>query len=389
MEDQFREAAERYDLPTDKAYNWDKVRNALTADGTGENKTRKQSRKRFVWWYMLLLPLGWLAHNAYNFSRDKVNIPEAANNNKIVNSPAAVTTPPIVEERQSFNVLAGNIIFFKKDAAAGRRVAESNVLWQPLTVIKYQPDSKRDLSPVTGNNLPGEGRRKDAVKETPGNAVTTTQIFNEEATPVQTVISTIQRKYGLYAGLVAGADINFVRFQRPSGIGLSFGISAGFAFNEHWAVETGVLSAQKKYYTRGEYFDKRGQADLYNTTLVSVDGHCRMTEIPLNVRYTFRSFQNASLSVAAGTSSYFMQEEYYDYAFVRDGQDMSSEESYHTPESKIFAAANVSVAYEHMLGSSFSLRVEPYAKFPLRNIGTGNLSISSTGINVSAIKYFR
>jgi hypothetical protein len=50
---------------------------------------------------------------------------------------------------------------------------------------------------------------------------------------------------------------------------------------------------------------------------------------------------------------------------------------------------NLSIGYAHSLGDAGSIRVEPYLKLPVKNLGVANMPIMSTGLNVGFIKKIR
>jgi hypothetical protein len=122
-----------------------------------------------------------------------------------------------------------------------------------------------------------------------------------------------------YIGAFVAPDVTFVEFQKANGLGATFGLTAGYQFNKNWSIESGISLNTKKYYTDGEYFDKSNVPDFYNAQLLSVDGSCNMIEVPLNIRYKFSSNSNHNFTVAAGTSSYFMTKESYNYSMIAWG----------------------------------------------------------------------
>src|SRR6476620_4041878 len=69
MEEMFRDAAEKYQFPTDTAFDWEKIEGALEEERVKRLALidrRKNNKRRFVIWYLLLIPLGWFAHYAWH-----------------------------------------------------------------------------------------------------------------------------------------------------------------------------------------------------------------------------------------------------------------------------------------------------------------------------------
>jgi hypothetical protein len=52
------------------------------------------------------------------------------------------------------------------------------------------------------------------------------------------------------------------------------------------------------------------------------------------------------------------------------------------PSQYFFSVVNVSAGFEQRIGKIGSLRLEPYIRLPLSDIGTGRLPIMSAGLNI-------
>jgi hypothetical protein len=193
-----------------------------------------------------------------------------------------------------------------------------------------------------------------------------------------------KRQSYLYAGIVAAPDLSTVKFQSTKGVGSTFGVLIGYAFNRHWAIETGAYVDRKRYYTDGEYFSKEKINLASNIDLVNADGTCYMWEIPLNVRYTFNPEGKTRWFATAGLSTYLMNREKYNFEEKYYGGTWSW--PYYRDWKKSsqypFSIIGFSAGFERSLGNVGNLRIEPYVRVPLGGIGTGNLPIMSTGINI-------
>jgi hypothetical protein len=187
-----------------------------------------------------------------------------------------------------------------------------------------------------------------------------------------------------YAGIFGAPDISTVRMQSVKGVGSTFGLMFGYAFNSRWSIETGVYLDQKKYYSDGEYFSTEKVRLPSYSELLNVDGTCYMWEIPLNVRYTFNPQGKTKWFATAGFSTYLMSKENYTYAYQKMASGITQDSSWHIkqPSQYPFSIVNLSAGFAQRLGRVGSLRVEPYARLPLTGIGTGKLPIMSVGINI-------
>jgi Outer membrane protein beta-barrel domain len=189
-----------------------------------------------------------------------------------------------------------------------------------------------------------------------------------------------------YAGILGAPDLSTVKMQAVKGVGTTFGVLAGYAFNPHWAVETGAYLDRKRYYTEGEYFNTGKVKIPPGSTLNNVDGTCYMWEIPLNIRYTFNPGAKTRWFATAGFSTYLMSSEKYTYSYEYNngGNSWSDYSSWHIkkPSQYPFSIINISGGFEQRLGKVGNLRIEPYLRIPLTDMGTGKLPIMSTGINI-------
>jgi len=191
----------------------------------------------------------------------------------------------------------------------------------------------------------------------------------------------IQKEKGLYAGIVMGMDLSSVQFQSV-GTGASQGLILGYAFNSRWSIESGLYWDKKRFYDDGSNFNPPGYTPSSAVQIVSVNGTNRNYEWPLNVRYTIIPRKN-SLFATAGLSSYFMKSEHFEYEYVQNSQPGGHNYiNYNNATQNWFSVANLSLGYSHKLGSVGSVRVEPYLKIPIKNLGTANMPIMSTGINI-------
>jgi Outer membrane protein beta-barrel domain len=187
----------------------------------------------------------------------------------------------------------------------------------------------------------------------------------------------------LYAGLLGAPDISTVKMQAVKQAGNTFGVLVGYAFNSHWAIETGAYLDRKKYYTEGQYFNTKEINWLTSAdTLKNVNGTCYMWEIPLNLRYTINPEAKTRWFVTAGFTTYLMTKEKYTYNYAWSGWNLNKtgilDSSSHYP----FSIIGLSAGFEQKLGKVGNLRIEPYLRIPLTGMGAGKLPIMSTGINI-------
>ena len=152
------------------------------------------------------------------------------------------------------------------------------------------------------------------------------------------------------------------------------------------SIETGLVLDQKNYSTKGEYFDKSNIHYFDNAQLLKASGYCRMFDIPLNIKYDISTRKNHTWFVTAGLSSYLMNKEFYNFDYIKDGMQRNGGYPYYHTTKDWFTVANFSAGYQLQMANKINLRIEPYYKLPLSGVGTGNLKISSAGINVGVTR---
>jgi hypothetical protein len=194
-----------------------------------------------------------------------------------------------------------------------------------------------------------------------------------------------KKEKGFYAGIVSGVDLSSIHFQSMR-TGATKGLIVGYAFNKKWSLESGLLWDNKRVYDDGRYFNPAGYTPTAGVTIIAVNGRSRLYELPVSLKYAILSNKH-SLFATAGLSSYFMRSENYDYEYVQNSQPGGHNYlSYKNATKNWFSVATVSIGYSHKLGGAGTIRVEPYLKLPIKNIGVGNMPIMSTGLNIGFTK---
>ena len=186
---------------------------------------------------------------------------------------------------------------------------------------------------------------------------------------------------GLFTGLIAGPDVSKVNGTGSDERGFNAGIVAGYRFNGRLSLVSGVNYTHKYYTAKGADYKPAKGTWLDTVSLSKVIGECFMYEVPVNVRYDFIAAKKNYAFASAGLSSYFMQQEDYDFHYTTNsGYYNSRYRSYKVSEQYWFSVLNLSAGYERMLTKRLSLQVEPYLKLPLNGIGFGNMDLSSYGV---------
>jgi len=450
IEELFREAAEKYQIDTEKAAAWDDVYEAVHGNGRSAPPTPSGNEHKKRWLnllWLLLIPLGWFAHNVWNNMESKTTVKkEQAAVNKDVSKgdnkqpagnaeptksnsdqqPAASTgntatvnlnkaeTGAVSADaaKQAANkattFAANNTGFRTKQqlqiktggAAVGKNTGSEAA--ETKTAVGLVPNTGFGLTAKTGgNNKPAEpgavlstnnGQIGDKKEDSPASLNSSSDANNTAGEPVTEANKKSDKKdnkvkkqqeHFFYAGLMASPDISFIHGQKISPAGVNAGLLLGYQFNKHLSVETGVLFDSKNYYTNGSYFDKskiKYFAQNPEVSVNSIDGDCKMIEIPLNIKYVFLAKNKNRWYAVAGMSSYLMGREYYAYDLSAWGTSYKTGLAYNNHVKNWFSIANLGLGYERSLGTKTNLRIEPFMKVPVSGVGTGNLSLTSTGL---------
>ncbi len=117
-----------------------------------------------------------------------------------------------------------------------------------------------------------------------------------------------------------------------------------------------------------------------------VKGTFETLEIPLNLRYDFSVSGSTLFFASGGISSYLMTSENDNYYSNVWGRTVIQNFPVNNKRSYLFSSLNLSLGVETGLSNSMSLLIAPYVKTPIRNIGFGQMDMSSVGINF-ALKF--
>ncbi len=113
-----------------------------------------------------------------------------------------------------------------------------------------------------------------------------------------------------------------------------------------------------------------------------------MFEIPVNLLLRVVNKQRTFAFVSAGVSSYFMQEEEYDYIYKRYNEACAGRSEYRRHSSNWTSIANAGIGIEQMIQNKLALRVETYLRIPINGFGIGALPISSKGLLFGLVRSF-
>jgi hypothetical protein len=181
-------------------------------------------------------------------------------------------------------------------------------------------------------------------------------------------------------------DFSGTSLSQYSAPGKAFGAMIHYHIGSRWSVSAGVIKSNKQYTGEGEdYRPPAGYWKYYTNGKIpnSIYGACDVLEFPLMVQYTIRQNGKNKLLAGAGTSSYVMLKESYQYQF--DEPNPGARERWDSRSSSRFLLnmVNLTVGYEREVFPGLMIGVEPYVKIPIEEIGWVNLKLFSTGASVT------
>jgi Outer membrane protein beta-barrel domain len=165
--------------------------------------------------------------------------------------------------------------------------------------------------------------------------------------------------------------------------GSSIGLTADYQFAHRWYVGSGLLLSRKNYAAAPPNFHVPKDYDMM-PNINFVKGSFSMLEIPLNLRYDFSVTGNTMFFATAGLSSYLLTSEscnYYYQGYQPFSRQTIKNMHYDNRPDYLFSALDLSMGVEMGVSNTLSVLVAPYVKVPVRNMGFGQVQLSSVGID--------
>ena len=391
-----RSAAEAYDAPS--AGNWDMMQRVLDR----ELPQQKKRRYGFIWWIfpgLLAIGLGFYVMNNYPKQAVQNTTVKTLETNKQTSNQQTTDSekrPVPIITLQPTNQSINQPVLIKENQEASSKSNAFNTLFSEdptkskLIVVapkENQPNNSNTAVVIESNSISeqrnafGQTNNVDTAKTTIPTTVSLVEPVAE--TSNKSITISPKNKKGFFVGLVGGVDVSTVKYSYASKPGYNIGATIGYRINNHWSVQTGAIYTQKNYKLMGKDFNppKGSWISYYN--IETVDGYCKMWDIPIIGTYHFNSSGKTNTFVSIGTSSYFMKAENYNYLYNYNNQYYSRSASYNSNDQHLFALLHISAGVEKSIGKNISTIIEPYAKLPLGGVGYGSIQLSSFGLNFS------
>jgi hypothetical protein len=192
---------------------------------------------------------------------------------------------------------------------------------------------------------------------------------------------------GLHLQVGLSPDLSIINSGSSEKIGRNSVLAVQYRINSRWSLQTGLIKSIKYYSAAASAYNFSWKPGA--NPIVNVAGSCRMLDIPLNVRYDYKSANRLKLFVNGGVSSYHMLHEKYNYTYENNYDPNIKYRSW-TGKTGFYAAGviNLSSGIEYKLGKKVSFMVEPFAKMPIRQLGFGKVKLQTYGVFVSGLYPF-
>jgi hypothetical protein len=393
-----RSAAEAYEAPS--AGNWDMMQRVL------DRELPQQKKRRFgiIWWIfpgLLAIGLGFYFMNTYQKQPNHNSTVKALKTNTLIPTQQLIESEiktvqnisqlPINKSINQPILINHNIDASTKSVASNTLFAEEPVKSNLLEVTSKEPQVNHNIATIDmASSIVSE--KPNTINQTsqPDTAKTINHNATAAVEPIadlsnKSVMISPKNKKGFFVGLVGGVDVSTVKYNYASKPGYNIGATIGYRINNHWSVQTGAVYTQKNYKLKGEDFNppKGSWISYYN--IETVDGYCKMWDIPIIGTYHFNSNGKTNTFISIGTSSYFMKAESYNYLYNYNNQYYNRSSKYNSNDQHLFALLHISAGVEKSIGKNITTIIEPYAKIPLAGVGYGNIQLSSFGLNFSVL----
>lgn len=248
------------------------------------------------------------------------------------------------------------------------------------TVDKISPSDSKEVS-INYTGLPAMRKASHDFLLTTKQPAGTTSLF---ATPATAAIRKPLKSHfsiTVSTGLEApGTALNQWGKLTPL-----IGIGVQYNFRNKLIVRTGISTATKIYTARDKDYNPTAGGWTNYYVFDKIDADCRIIEIPLSVAYRIANGKQGSLYFSAGSSSFIMRKETYDYSYKNQyGNDTIATRAFSNNSRHLFSSVNLSVIAEKKINNRLSFMAEPIIKIPTQGIGVGNIRMFNAGVVVSA-----
>ena len=203
-------------------------------------------------------------------------------------------------------------------------------------------------------------------------------------------VATVRRSpapstYRLLLGVLGAPTASAVRTARSARLGGDFGLTLEYRLTSRLRVRAGLISSAKRYEAPSSDYQVPTAWQWFAADY-QVRGSCRITEIPLDLRFDVLIRPSSILFTSLGVNSLLMRDERYSYDWTLNGQTFTKAAEVVKGSRHFLQVLNFSAGLERPLGGRWSAQAEPFFQLPLGGVGAGQVRLSSAGLAFS-LKY--
>ena len=173
------------------------------------------------------------------------------------------------------------------------------------------------------------------------------------------------------------SSIGLKNFTKP---GTAVSLLIEYSFLPKLYFQTGLIRSSKGYNAKPGEYEWPSNWNDQKARPTSVDAICKVIEIPLNFRYDISQSDRSRWFVGAGASSYYMQNEKYEYNYAPHTYNVKWYDKEAATGWYWLSHLNASAGYEYRFSKKLSLLAEPYVRVPIKKVGYGKVNLFSTGV---------
>tara|TARA_Y100001972_G_C7650015_1_gene326800 strand:- start:515 stop:1984 length:1470 start_codon:yes stop_codon:yes gene_type:complete len=211
-------------------------------------------------------------------------------------------------------------------------------------------------------------------------------LSSADLTPDDDVVPNNRKLFTYGIALGFSPDFNSVGMKESMEVSGQAGLQFIITFRNRLSLATGAFYGKKKFITSGEnYFPPNEYWKRYTNGVIpeEVNGHIVVVDIPINLTYNWNPESRFQFISSIGVSNYFILSEDCTYKFssYNPGTEYGWDSDEMTRE--MFGVGNLSVGVMWYMKPRINIRVEPYIKIPLKEVGWGSVDLYSAGSLIS------
>jgi hypothetical protein len=391
MDELFRRAADHYPLKINES-RWKDIAPLLTEQPTTTPSRKKPGLKKYTVLLLLLLLSLLLADGLIDPGRESLQQPIVSAKQETKADPSVSIRKPtkskysIATTKQDIDAMVKQLLHKKETHSyPGKKTLsfrkEKTVFYANTPITRIQSL----LKPLYSTS--GQPILAGSVQPSPYKKL---MLLEKQSLPTGNDKEDRRQQKAFYLGVSAGPLFDEVKNQGLKKTGFNFGLIAGYRIRNKFSLETGLLFAQKPYFSTGQYFsmDKVSGSMPQGMEILSLEGKNEVLEIPVKIKYDFLHKPARHFFSTAGFSSYICTHEKNNYLTAMNGVQQTMTSSYKNRSRSLAATMDLSVGYEHKIGRSQTIRIEPYIQIPLHGMGVGSMPMKSTGIKIGITRFF-